>query len=273
MILDGHIHVHDTSCKPDQMLERMQKAGVSGGVILSAMPDNMDPNAKPYGERLDHVLRFCRDEKYLFPFFFVNPVAEDALEQVDQAVEQGIAGFKIICNKFYPGDPRCVETYRHIASYGKPILFHSGILWDGKNASGNYNKPTEFEPLLSVDGLRFALAHISWPWCDECTAVYGKFNNAVHSGKEIGSHMYIDITPGTPKIYRKDALAKLLFAGYDIKNNLFFGTDNCTDNYDTAWAEDWVHTDKSIYRDLGLTEVEIDDIFSQNLLAFLGQVR
>ena len=63
-----------------------------------------------------------------------------------------------------------MEVFRTISQADRPILFHSGILWDGK-PSGPYNHPAGFESLLEVDGLRFCLAHISWPWCDELIAV------------------------------------------------------------------------------------------------------
>ena len=32
---------------------------------------------------------------------------------------------------------------------------------------------------FDIPGLRFCCAHISWPWCEECVAVYGKFLNAL----------------------------------------------------------------------------------------------
>jgi len=214
---------------------------------------------------LEHILRFCQDEPLLFPFFFINPVGENALEQIDRAVKDGIAGFKIICNRFYPGDPRCVEVYQHIAGYGKPILLHSGILWDGVNPSGGYNRPVAFEALLPVRGLRFSLAHISWPWCDECIAVYGKFRHAADRGGE----MFIDNTPGTPEIYRREALAKLFGTGYPITGNLIFGTDNCAENYDWEWARGWIERDREIYEELGISQEEMEMIFSQNLLRFL----
>ena len=269
MILDGHIHVKSLQAAPKPLLERMSRAGVDGGVVISAMPENMEEHASPFEERLEHILRFCRDEPFLFPFLFLNPTGENALEQIDRAVKDGIAGFKIICNRFYPGDPRCMEVYRHIAGYGKPILLHSGILWDGRNPSGAYNRPVEFEPLLQVQGLRFALAHISWPWCDECTAVYGKFCHARSTERDGAAQMFIDNTPGTPEIYRRDALAKLFGAGYDIGENLIFGTDNCAESYDEKWAKRWIETDTRIYEELGLSPKEINRIFSQNLFRFL----
>jgi predicted TIM-barrel fold metal-dependent hydrolase len=71
-----------------------------------------------------------------------------------------IDGFKIICTHFYPGDERVLEFARFCAENGKPIFFHSGILYDGK-VSSKYSRPIGFEDLIQVNGLRFSIAHIS----------------------------------------------------------------------------------------------------------------
>ncbi len=55
------------------------------------------------------------------------------------AVEMGVSGFKIIFQYCYPYDKRVIPLYERIAYHNKPLLFHSGILYDGKNTSGNYN--------------------------------------------------------------------------------------------------------------------------------------
>lgn len=269
MILDGHIHIHSTQTRRDLFLARMAEAGVDGGVVLSAFPETWSEDARPFEERLEHVLTICQGMPLLFPFLFIDPAAENAVRQVECAVEAGVAGFKAICNKFYPSDPRCMEVYRAIAAANKPVLFHSGILWDGLNASGRYNRPVEFEPLLSIPGLRFALAHISWPWCDECVAVYGKFDQAMRTGATGGGRMLIDNTPGTPKIYREDALRKVIGTGYQVLDSLFFGTDNMVEDYNVAWARDWIQTDRAIYRGLGLDEQQMEDVFARNLLGFI----
>lgn len=268
MILDGHIHIGSTDSKPGPFLERMKEAGIDGGLVFSAFAGNFTPDARPDEERLAHVLAFCQGADLLFPFFFLDPTAPNAFAQVDHAVSGGIAGFKIICTTFYPWDPRCLETLMYIASLNKPVVFHSGILWDGINASGRYNRPVEFEPLMSVYRLRFALAHISWPWCDECIAVYGKLDNAVkHAGAAGG--MRIDNTPGTPQIYREDALRKTLMSGYDVLDKLYFGSDNFVEDYRVTWVRDWIALDNGIYERLGLTPAQVDRVFSRNLLDFL----
>lgn len=270
MILDGHIHIGDTAAKQAPFLDRLHQAGIDGGAVFSAFPDSFISDAKPYEERLDHVLEVCFGQKLLFPFFFINPTADNACEQVERAVKSGIAGFKVICTTFYPSDPRCMETCRHIAFHGKPVVFHSGILWDGINPSGRYNRPIEFEPLFGISSLRFALAHISWPWCDECIAVYGKLDSAVKRSGASGG-MRLDNTPGTPKVYREDTLKKVLMSGYDVLGKLYFGTDNFVEDYNVAWARDWIAFDREIYEKLGLNRDQIERIFSRNLLDFITE--
>jgi hypothetical protein len=166
-----------------------------------------------------------------------------------------------------------MPVYKMIAGLNKPLMFHSGILWDGRNASGNYNRPCNFEGLLSIDNLRFSLAHVSWPWTDECIAVYGKFNNYYsrlkHSENNNAGEMFVDLTPGTPKIYRKSMYDRLLFSGYDIKSNLIYGIDNLINSYSIDFAKGFLDLDESIfdeyYRDGGMFGIKLDDDFKEHL--------
>ncbi len=151
---------------------------------------------------------------------------------------------------------------------GKPILFHSGILFDGQ-PSANHNRPGNFEALIEVKGLRFTLAHISWPWCEECVAVFGKFQDAVWERPELNVEMFIDVTPGTPPMRRRDALYTVF--GYEqIEKNVLFGTDGRANDYHSEYAEQWIQRDREIYQSLKLSEETQNDIFSGNLKRFLG---
>jgi len=270
-ILDGHIHIIEGGVPHPEMVNRMQQAGVSGGVVISRPPAAFSAVASPApaAARMEEATAWAFSGPELYPFFWIDPLEADALEQVEMAVAGGATGFKIICNSYEPGDPRAMPVYRAIARQDRPILFHSGILWDGR-ASSRYCRPVLFEELLEVEGLKFALAHVSWPWYDECIAVYGKFLNAATRRSELNVEMFIDITPGTPRSYRQDMITKLLTVGYDIERNLIFGTDCVTHNYDVKWTTEWIERDTGLLNGLEVEQQVVEDIYANNLLRFLG---
>ncbi len=274
MILDGHIHMHPTDRNPEEnrreLLASMREAGISGGVIIS--PDPTEYPERSAEQRMRDVLALCRGEEMLFPFYWIDPLDDDPVSQVERAADAGIDGFKIICSGFYPSHEGVLAVCRRAAELNKPVLFHSGILWDGRD-SARYNRPGEFECLLEVPGLRFSLAHISWPWCDECLAVFGKFNNAYSVRPGLSCEMFIDLTPGTPRNYRERAFSSMLLGDYTMKYSLIFGTDCDTRGYNSPWAREWIERDNGLYRKF-VPEDEADlteHVYEKNLLRFLGK--
>ena len=280
MRLDCHIHSRIADCERTDIISNMKAGGFDGGIIFSQSPSRGLNDAPSPQERIDAILKITDGHKYLFPFFFIDPTESDALEQVEIADKKGVLGFKIICSRHFPCDDRVMPVYRKIAELNKPVMFHSGILYDGRNASGNYNRPCNFEGLLSVDKLRFSLAHVSWPWTDECIVVYGKFNNANSRETNGGAgEMFIDLTPGTPKPYRKPMFDMLLFSGYNIKTNLIYGIDNSLSPYRSAYSKEILDYDEEIfdgyYQSGGMFGRKLDDDFKEHLyylntLRFIG---
>ena len=271
MIIDGHIHILNHSEERNGFQRELRSAGINGGLIISLPPPAFSaiaPSASPL-DRMNNVLFWCDTMKDLYPFYWIDPMEDDAADQIAMAVDKGAMGFKVICDHYFPGDKRPMEIFSIIAKTRRPILFHSGILWDGKPSS-QYNRPLEFEPLLGINELRFSLAHISWPWCDELIAVYGKFLNAYAGNPDHSAEMFIDITPGTPPIYRREALTKLFTVGYDVENNVIFGTDCCTDPYNAEWTRQWIERDRNIFHELGLKKNTMDAIYNGNLKRFVG---
>lgn len=271
MKLDCHIHITDGSPDPQKLLSRLAAAGLDGGVVLSLPPASFSHLAspRPSSERLVNLMAWTGDNQNLFPFFWIDPTEEDAGEQVRHALDAGVMGFKVICNRFFPGDERALPVFRLIAVGRKPILFHSGILWDGTNSS-QYNRPAGFEALMEVQGLVFALAHISWPWTDELIAVYGKFLSARRLRGGRTAEMFIDTTPGTPPIYRRETLTRLFTVGYDVGKNVFFGSDGETSSYNEKSTREWIDRDSAIFSDLGVDEQTVAAVFGGNLIRFLG---
>jgi len=271
MILDGHIHIGDGPVAPEALAARLEEAGVAGGVLISLPPAAFPAVAPPrrFAERLDNLFAWVEGRENLYPFFWIDPTEDDAFEQVRAAVERGVSGFKVICNHFHACEERPMDVFRAVAAAGRPILFHSGILWDAQDSS-RYNRPAEFECLLEVPGLRFALAHISWPWCDEAIAVYGKFLNARRRRPDLSVEMFLDTTPGTPILYRREALTRLYTVGYDVARNVFFGSDCRAGAYGPAWVREWTERDTTILREIGVAPEAAEAAFRGNLRRFLG---
>ncbi|MFH0919971.1 MAG: hypothetical protein V1913_06375 [Fibrobacterota bacterium] len=266
LMFDCHIHLRQKEDKRKELASRLNSVGMEGGIIISHGPKSFNKKSGflRTNERLKRLLFWTQDNPDFFPFYWIDPLEKDALDQVDEAVKQGVLGFKMLASNYYVRDPKPFKVIKKIAKKGKPILFHSGILWDTYD-SARFNRPGEFEALINVENIRFALAHISWPWYDECIAVFGKFlasNNTVE--------MFIETTPGTPVIYRKEALTRLMTVGYPVERNIFFGSDCGAENYNCDWTREWIHRDREIMSGLGVSEENIRYYQGENLKRFVG---
>lgn len=268
---DAHTHVYPGEPDPAKVAASFREAGLAGGVVFSRCPNNWQVPGTPIlspEKAMDNVIAWCAASSTIYPFYWIDPGADNACDLVDMACEKGIYGFKVIRGAERPVDAKSLKCYQRIAARGKPVTFHSGILWDGRDSS-EFFRPANWEGLLDVPHLRFALAHISWPWCDECIAVYGKILNAVvRRGYEV-PEMFIDTTPGTPKLYRKDALAKVFTIGYDVAEHVMFGTDCRVNRYNCAWSRDWQNTDEAHLASFGLNADVLDDYYRRGLSRFL----
>lgn len=268
---DIHIHAENTPADPKHLIENMKKAGMSYGCVFSNWPYEADNRiGTSFDERLSEVLSWTKGyEDTLFPVMWIHPYEENILENIQKAVDSGICAFKIICTDFYVYEDKSIEVLKKIAKLNKPVFFHSGILWDGK-VSSNYNRPLNWEALLEIEGLRFSMGHCSWPWIDECIAMYGKFLNSLNMSDKC-AEMFFDMTPGTPEIYRRELLEKLFTIGYDVEHNIMFGCDCSAHNYNSKWVSGWLETDKRIMDDLGVCKRVRENLYYNNLMRFLGK--
>ena len=275
-IYDMHIHTWGMNIDSKKLLNDMEKAGVYGGCIFSEPPllDNPDigevfKRGKCFEERMNTLKKWTKGyEGRLFPVLWIHPDEENIMDKVHIAAKKGVCGFKIICNDFYVYEEKALGILKEIAKINKPVFFHSGILWDG-GVSSKYNRPLNWEALMEIEGLRFSMGHCSWPWIDECIAMYGKFLNSLT--KRNTAEMFFDITPGTPEIYRKELLTKLYTIGYDVGHNIMFGSDAEADSYNGSWLEKWLKIDKDILLELGISKENFELLYHKNLMRFLGK--
>ena len=273
-IFDMHIHdVYNSNRDPARLIADMEKAGIYGGCVLSAPPKEQNclvlGEGLDFEERLSSIIEWTKGyEDRIFPVLWIHPKEKNIIKKLQVAVDAGIVAFKMICNDYHVYEEAPMAMLREIARLGVPVIFHSGILWDGC-VSSPYNRPLDWEHLLDIDGLVFSMGHCSWPWIDECIALYGKFLNAKNTGKRI--EMFFDITPGTPEIYRRELLTKLCTIGYNIGNNILFGTDCMAGGYYSAMAEKWLKLDGEILDELGVSLDYRKKLYEGNMYRFLGK--
>ncbi|MCL2130392.1 MAG: amidohydrolase family protein [Treponema sp.] len=277
MIIDCHVHTAPEAQSKDEFIKHLELAGIGKIVLLSFHPASFYKKEckdkaiygppKRSDEALSQVMEWAAFSDRIIPFFWIDPLEEDALEQVDKAVAAGIAGFKVICNRHYPGDERPMLVWERIALANKPILFHSGILY-GNGPWSKYNRPVGFEPLFDIPKLRFALAHVSWPWCDENLAVFGFWQSCKERGTT-SAEMFIDTTPGTPRIYRKEVFSKIYNIGYDIEDNIIFGSD-CNSNYNSDYVKEILAMDKEALDNAGVSTEKREKYYGINILRFIN---
>jgi len=181
----------------------------------------------------------------------VRDLAREALE------ETGFVGIKIIPDHWYAYEERLEPFWETMHELKASILFHTGILYGNEDGS-RFCRPLWLEKLLHYPDIRFAMAHISWPWCEECLAVMGRMRAAAGYGKS-GWQSYVDLTRGTPPHIREQALANAVsFCGPD---RLMFGTDSRVPG-GLARQKEHIAIDLAIFEKLHLGEAETERIMS-----------
>ena len=285
MLIDCHVHSIGRE-RVDEVLNSMDKTGVDKAVIFAPYPGELggreiiDP--KPTGymefselgvneEKQRESTKFISKLQAEAPdriiaFAWIEPRLKNAVQNVEEAVTKfECKGIKMIPDHWYPYEPKFFPLYEKIQELNVPILFHSGILFGFKDSS-RFCRPCNYEVLINFPDLRFALAHMSWPWTDECIALLGRFMaNVKREERPEKVQMYIDITPGTPSFYRREALRRaLLYGGEDY---MIFGSDSLATNF--QHAKQIAEMDRGIIRELGYSDETIRKIQSKNIERFL----
>jgi len=267
MIIDCHVHGWGKE-SAKEIIKGMDAAGLDK-IVLFTPPPRWDEGEEPLTMRqaADWLAQIvAQAPERIIPFTWIEPTLPDAIEALEYAVRDlGFKGVKMIPNHWYPYDEAVFPVYEKIQELGVPILFHSGILW-GHSDGSRFCRPAFYEALIHFPKVRFALAHIGWPWVDECLAVAGRFRaEAERTGKAM--QMWVDTCPGTPPMWRTEALQKAL--AYVGDERLLWGSD--TFGPSIAHAAETLASDRRILREVlgGNAETERRWL-SENALRFLG---
>ena len=268
MAIDVHVHMRGGE-DGGAILKAMDEVGLERTVLFAVPPhravrEGGTPPKDAHKQSIDDIARIVApDPDRLIGFAWIEPTLADALEGIDYALtEKRLKGVKMIPNHWYPADERAQACYKKIEEHGKPMLFHTGILW-GLSDTSQYCRPAFFEIMLHYPGIRFAMAHMSWPWTDECMAVNGKFK----SNQKGEWTSYVDITSGAPRIWKVDALRKAL--AYLGDTHLVYGSD-CGLPGGADYAALRLREDTEMLREAGASSETIERVLSTNALKWLG---
>ncbi|MBI2300831.1 MAG: amidohydrolase [Armatimonadetes bacterium] len=271
-IWDCHCHLRGEE-SGQCVIEQMDAAGIEKVNLFSRYPGRGRGTDDPVTraevrETVDHVAAVqSADPARIHGLVFANPRAEGMVEEIERGiVELGLRGVKMIPDHWSPTDDLVQPIYAKMAELGKPIQFHAGILY-GFGDSSRFCRPVLYEALVNHPGVRFSLAHIGWPWVDECIAVFGRFRAA--AGYQTAKcQMWVDTCRGTPDGWREEALRKAVpFCGVE---RLMFGVDGTPASM-AEQAPVHVRKDLDLLRNvLGLSQAQIEMYFYGACEAFWG---
>lgn len=252
-IIDCHVHMTDDVHDASRILDAMDRNGVERMLVLSK---NERKSLEVTQRNLEQTRALCDQARNrLTPIAWLEPTVVGMNGLAEAALrEMGFAGVKIIPDHWFVHEERLEPWWALMNELAAPILFHTGILYAHEDGS-RFCRPVYLEKMLHYPRIRFAMAHISWPWCEECLAVMGRMGAAGNPQWQ----SYIDITPGTPPHIRKQALANAIdFCGPD---RLMFGTDASIPG-DLSSQKRCIETDLQILDELGLDEFQKEKIFA-----------
>ena len=274
---DCHVHFQGSE-QTSRVLRSMDQCDIDVIGGLSPDPGN-DPTqqreavewmAERLAEAPDRIKGFC----------WINPTLDGAVELTERAVvDLGYTGVKVIPNHWHAWDPIIAPFWAHVSQLHVPVIAHTGILW-GYEDSSRFCRPVDFEVLIRYPGVRFAAAHIGWPWTDECIALAGRFaaesataceiSSQQHAPKPEGSdgdRMFIDVTLGAPRPYRADAISKALAVVGDER--VMYGSD-CSTPEDPASFRSHLDIDRVLLSgEIGASREAIGRIMHDNFLRFI----
>lgn len=291
MLIDCHVHSSGRE-RIDEVINSMDVVGVDKAIIFAPYPGRISEgifpsiNLKPTEYMQFSYLEVTEDlqkkstefisklraeaPERIIAFAWIEPRLKNAVQNVEEAITKyECKGIKMIPDHWYPYEPQFFPLYEKIQELEVPTIFHSGILFGFKDSS-RFCRPCNYEVLINFPKLRFALAHVSWPWTDECIALFGRFRaNLRHNERTKEMQMYIDVTPGTPRFYRREVFRRSL--GYGAEDNMIFGSDSHATNF--KHAKDVAEMDKGIIMELGYSDEVVQKIQSKNIERFLNSSR
>jgi uncharacterized protein len=225
-IIDVHTHTSgsDADGPADGVVRCMDQCGVEQAFMFAPMlqPHGLeltDQHADDIRKHNDYIASYCaQSPERLLAFCVLNPNPSLAGGDLDAAValmveearrcyhELGIRGVKLVPDNWSVRDRRVLPLFQELAQLGMYAAFHSGIFLDER--SSEFCRPASYEGLHLIPGFHGHIAHLSWPWVDECIATLAM--ETFHATQQPKDHWQLkaDLSFGCPPDWQLDCLRR-----------------------------------------------------------------
>lgn len=173
-IIDAHTHIFDET--KYKAYRAKAKERVSRALVLHWFKDDLNKLRSFIESKDDLALVASVDiEEKIQPQL-------DKLEKLFQ--EKKIVGIKLYpgYQHFYPSDKRVFSVAELCEKYGKPLIFHSGDVYDPRGSGGKamlkYSHPIHIDELATqFPDCKIVIAHFGFPYVIETANVVSKNDN------------------------------------------------------------------------------------------------
>ena len=227
-IIDVHTHTSgpDEDGPPTQVVKCMDGCGVEQSFVFAPLlePHALDLTDEHLDDiRLhnDYIAHFCaQSPERLLAFAILNPnpgiAGGDRERAVELMIEEarrcyhelGIRGVKMVPDRWSVDDDHVKPLLQELADLGMYVAFHSGIFLDER--SSTFCRPALYEGVHRIDGFRGHLAHLGWPWVDECIATLAM--ETFHAGQSAEDkwRLKADLSFGCPPDWQIASVCKAI---------------------------------------------------------------
>ena len=193
-ILDVHVHYNGNAPELDRCVRLWRDAGVERVVLFGI---NRDEEGG-YTSLAEVAAAARKHPDFIVPFAYLNPGRHNCVREIEQAIDRGFRGAKLIFPARPYDDDEYFPIYERAAGAGMVCLFHTGVVAGNGSeyqrrwrVSSGYMRPIHLDriartfPEMSLIG-----AHIgAGAWYEEACAVM-RWNPNVYFDLSIGQLHY-----------------------------------------------------------------------------------
>lgn len=244
-------------------VEELDRHGVAQSVLIASLPGDED-------SVIAAVKAF---PKRFFGYFFLNPLAPDALSRAERALERGLRGISLLpaMHGYFVHDERVRPVLELAAAHGAVVFVHCGVLTVGVRRKLGLASPFELRFSNPVDlhgvalrypQVRFVIPHFGAGYFREALMVADLCPNVFLDTSSSNSWMRYQAPPVDLKMVFERALE---VAG---ARRLLFGTDSSF--FPRGWHRAIFDEQVKALEAVGVTAEDARAIFGENLAGLLG---